>query len=40
VSERRAGLETGNVGADPTEKRGRPLSLGFIERRDLKNPPG
>src|SRR5512143_2779085 len=28
ASERRAGLETRNVGADPPQKRGRPPSLG------------
>ena len=28
VSERRAGLETGNVGADPPVTRGRPLLVG------------
>ena len=32
VSERRAGLETANVGADPPEDRGRPVLIGEDER--------
>ena len=39
VSERRAGLENFNVGADPPMSRGRPLSWGSGERHPLTHDP-
>jgi hypothetical protein len=40
ASERRAGLETFNVGADPPKLRGRPLPLAQDEQPGPAIPPG
>jgi len=40
VSERRAGLEKANVGADPSNARGRPQSAGHGERVRPVGPTG
>src|SRR5271167_2185975 len=40
ASERRAGLETAEVGADPPEIRGRPLLTGEPERESPGSPTG
>ena len=39
ASERRAGLEKGNAGADPPEIRGRPMADREVKRREHRDVP-